>query len=246
MKKLITLLILFVGMVSTASADFKVYIYPGSSWGSSSPKFSLYMFNTTTNEWADFTAVDGYSGYYEATFKTKYTSLIVVRHSPSAENTHTFDNKWTQSTNLSPTLSTLYDFGSSDTNGSSAQAPSGTRPLGSWVMFGNRHIAAHNDNWHGTSTYNAMSLKDGTTHTYQLTVTNKAVKNGTYGYKFMGNGSYVVGDVTQDGWPNLNLTIGGGDGYYDIVYTLDELTLAASAVPTKKSSATLTYKYFVY
>jgi len=109
MKKLITLLILFVGMVSTASASKTIYLKPNSNWKEASARFALYAFGDG-EEWYDMNAVAGVDGYYSATIDDKYPSIILCRMNP-ATAVNNWDNKWTQTGNISsPAHNDVYEI----------------------------------------------------------------------------------------------------------------------------------------
>ena len=101
MKKLITLicLMLIVSMDSMAGTK-TVFMKPNSNWTQASAIFKLYMYNATENAWADFSAVAGDDGYYQATFDDQYTKMILVRYNPNGTDPDPWKNKWNQSKDL--------------------------------------------------------------------------------------------------------------------------------------------------
>ena len=255
MKKLITLLLVLTGCVGTVSAtEYTVYFKPGSAWGAGGARFALYMYTeNSSSAWAGFAPVDGYSGYYKATYNSDYTSgIIIVRfNGSSSENRwNSYDNEgyvWGQSANLAkPDTDVFYDFSSLSEVGSSS-ATGTMYKLGTWYLAANHHIsngAPSNNDWSSNSNDNKMTATS-TAHEFTLSVEGKPIKAGSYGYKFVSSNSQWVGDPENSG-NNFNMAI-PTDDYYDITYTYNELTHAVTATATRKNqSVNLKYRYYAY
>lgn len=247
MKKLLLLLLLVAGGVSTVSAtEYTVIVKPNSNWASNQAWFALYMENSSgTGTKVAMTETSTGSGYYKGTYNSTYDKKIqIVRMGPSMT---TDDNGWNWSANLAcPTSDVFYDFSSSSTTSDSNEgwqnlyiAPQTL--YSNWVLAANRHIADSYDNWDGTSINNTMTTTDGINYT--KTVSSRAIKTGWYGFKFVGDAWYGNPD---DSGNNYYVEI-ASDDKYDITYTFNRITKRGTAVATPKSgSPVIEYKYYVY
>ena len=245
MKKLITLLLVLTGMVSIASADvpndYKVYFKPGGGWPSDGAHFALYMEreNDGGSHWETFTAVANYDGYYEATYYTWYNKKMIIVRYDATKGDPSWSNFWNQSADLpAPSGNILYELSTFNNTGYSYAVG------GTWVMAGNRHIAANYKSWKGTSSENSGNTMTGSGFSYTKTVSDRILKAGTYGFKFV-NGDTWVGDPNNNG-ANFTLTV-ANDGVYDITYSFNELTHEGSADPVLDgSSVPVDYKYYIF
>lgn len=85
--------------VNSAFAGTKtVYLNPG-GWNIDGARYTLYMYNTTTNAWTDFVPVGNGSSLYKAEFDDTYTTMIICRMEGSASGNN-WDNKWAQTADL--------------------------------------------------------------------------------------------------------------------------------------------------
>ena len=240
MKKLITLLILFVGMVSSASADTKtVYIKLHSNWEKLSPYFKLYTYGASEGaKWHNFTHLR--SNIYVASYDESPTGLIVVRR---GDNVDTFDDKWNQSGDITsdlPTTAVCYDFSDgSDFNPKTTTFPSAYTDKNFWV--GAEHDIAYNYiGWNETGN---IPMTNNNDFTYTLSLTGNLVGVGTYGYKIVnGNGNWLGNP--DDGNNNYAVEITAA-GKYNITYTYNVITEKASVETSYVNGETATYKYFV-
>ena len=185
--------------------------------------------------------MDNYDGYYVADYYSYYNGgIIIVRFNPATSSYAWDSNEWGKSADLPvPSGNTLYEL--SGFNDAGYSYPVG----GTWVMAGNRHIAADYKSWKSSSESNSgntMTLSSG--FSYTKTINDKPLKAGTYGFKFV-NGSTWVGDPNNSG-SNFTVEI-ANDGVYDITYSFDELTHAASAAAELDgSSVPVDYKYYIF
>ena len=78
MKKLITLLLVLTGMLSTASAtEYSVFFKPSDNWKGEGVWYALYMYDLgSKTNWARFEEV-GTTGIYKATYDTQYDRAII-------------------------------------------------------------------------------------------------------------------------------------------------------------------------
>ena len=87
-----------------------------------------------------------------------------------------------------------------------------------------------------------MTTTDGINYT--LTVSNRPIKEGYYGYKFVGD-THWQGDPDNSG-NNYYVPI-PADDFYDLSYTFNRITLRGSCLVTAKNqSPTITYRYYIY
>ncbi|MGN1112659.1 MAG: starch-binding protein, partial [Acutalibacteraceae bacterium] len=93
----------------------KIYLKLNSNWGNSSPRFAAYFFiDSSTNKWADMTAVSGETDIYSAIVPSgaEWTKVIFCRMNP-ATTENAWSNKWNQSADItldsSKNLYTLAD-----------------------------------------------------------------------------------------------------------------------------------------
>lgn len=100
MKKIFTLMLLLMG-ATMAKADKTIYLQPTNNWDFAGARFAVYMFNNDGDAWADFAAVTDDEGYYKATVGDDYTTIIICRMN-GATTENNWDNKWTQTINISP------------------------------------------------------------------------------------------------------------------------------------------------
>ena len=248
MKKLITLLLVLTGCVGTMSAtEYTVYFKPSSNWASASAWFALYMEpNSGSSSQVKFTETSSGSGLYKATYNSTYDKKIqIIRKDPNSPNDLTSTSNppcWGWSPDLScPSSDILIDNSSdSDWNFSTTE----TILSSSWLLAANRHIANGYIDWQGDpskSASNVMSTTDNISYT--LTVSNRPLKAGRYGFKFVGDDWY--GNLDDSG-NNYYIEI-ANDDYYDITYTFNRITKRGSAVATAKNqSPTIEYKYYIY
>jgi hypothetical protein len=226
MKKLITLLLVLTGMVSTAmAATATIYVKSG---GSGAPNIWLWGDGVTnpTSTWPGeqmtTATVNGITVYkYDVTYTGEnYSFLLNYNGNEKKSNDVT-------------TSGTVYYYW--DGNNSSTPSYRGINQ----VVSGSRQITAGNVEWDTSSSDNKMTTTDD--ETFTLTVTGRVLKGGeTYSYKICADGGRA--------WvPNDNKTLSvTEDGVYDITYTYVRSPFNVTAVATKKSAATVSYKYYVW
>ena len=106
MKKLLTLILVLTGMVSTASATQTIYLIPD-KWDVSdvTEKFGAWVCESSgsdTDQWIAFS--DSGLGFWYATFEGSYTKIVLGRFSNGATisgSTFSIDGLWTQSEDIS-------------------------------------------------------------------------------------------------------------------------------------------------
>lgn len=250
MKKLVLLFLVLTGMVSTVSATVKVYFKPntealeGYNWGQGNERYALYMFKNgegAKNGWTNFTQI-GSTGIYEATYDDDYYAAsdagIIICRMNGAEADNIWDNKWDQSGDLPcPTASIYYDKSSNnwqnDWTGSSANMATKTI-YEDLTVEGSRHLTNGYKEWEAADA-NKATMVDGIN---TLLVSGKALKVGTYEYKYYTGSSWI-----PDG-DNLTVSI-TEDGVYDLTYTFNQFTDTKSYTAEKKSSDPVEYRYYI-
>lgn len=90
---------LFTAIAMNAQTQ-QLYLKISSDWKYPS-KYAIYYFNNTTNGWSDFmTEVDDEIDIYTATIPDGYTTVIFARFNSTKESTGNWDDKWSQTVNL--------------------------------------------------------------------------------------------------------------------------------------------------
>ena len=104
MKKLITLLLVLTGIVSSAMATQTIYLIP-SAWDVASPKYGAWVCESNgsdADKWVEFS--DSGLGFWTATFEDTYTKIVLGRFSSTATISGTTFNiggdLWTQSEDI--------------------------------------------------------------------------------------------------------------------------------------------------
>jgi hypothetical protein len=247
MKKLITLLLVLTGMVSTASADSQKILYLDAGvWSASTPNiFVYYKGDGISSGWEKFTL---FTNHYQVLIPVGATEVELYRcnpansYDPRVEGTTIIWDK-NQQGNDNILWDCLKGIGIS----------SYTRPYikitdwsaysvgsWSWVVAGSRHITDEYQEWNSSfGSVNVMTLTSGLTFTY--TVSNKALKAGTYSYKYVADN-----DWRGDNGANYTVTI-NEDGVYDLTFTFDQFanTQSCTAAKTNTAPVTVEYKYYV-
>ena len=242
MKKLITLLILFVGMVSTASAtEYTVYFKPGSTWAKDGAAFQLNM-KKSDSEWkkVNFTLVAGTSDIYRATFDTYYSGgfqFLRMKGDYSAQ--------WNYSGMFSALTSDYYvdksannwnDTWVYNTENITTKTPSNYTSTYTIIAEGNGDILP---NFMDANSEVGNALSSNSDFTYSRTVTGNVVRAGSYGFKISdGTTTY---DNGGSAWP----VTASENGIYNIVYTFNCVTGVASATATKTADAAIEEKYLI-
>ena len=234
-----------------SATEYTVIFKPGSNWTVENAAFALRMWNSTNSYTVNFKETN-ISGVYNATYNSDYDSgIMLLRVDPSkvkedgAGDIYGWEDGdngyWGQSNDLDiPASDVCYDY-TNHTSNYKLDKITPTSLHSNWILAANRHIAANYDDWSGTSANNAMASTDGVIYT--LTVSNRPIKAGWYGFKFVGDNWYGNPD---DSGNNYYIEI-ANDDYYDITYTFNRITKRGSAVATAKNqSPTIEYKYYVY
>ena len=243
MKKFITLLLVLTGMVCTASAT-KIYFKPNSNWiGQSGSWYAICQQGTSPDVWSKLTAVDGLTEVYSAdiTLAEGCNKFVFLRMKSTDTSTLNWDNYWDAVLADVPTQNTYCEMASGAwTNWDNTESVTSTLIYDSWIVAGNRHITKGYAEWNTTSEDNTMTSSNGLIYT--LTVSGKALKAGTYEYKYYRGGTTWL----PSGDENLTLNI-PSDGVYNLTFTYDQTTgTQTSAAESTGESATVEYKYYLY
>ena len=245
MKKLLLLFLAVAGMVSTVSAEASKILYLDAGvWDDSTPNiFVYYKGYGISSGWGKFTK---FTNHYQVLIPVGATEVELYRcnpgndYDPTKEGTTIIWDK-NQQGNNNILWDCLKGIGIS----------SYTRPYikitdwsaysvgsWSWVVAGSRHITDGYQEWNSSFEIgNVMTLTSGLTFTY--TVYNKALKAGTYSYKYVADN-----DWRGDNGANYTVTI-NEDGVYDLTFTFDQFANTQSCTATKTSDGTVEYKYYV-
>ena len=237
MKKLLLLLLVLCMGVGTASAEgLTIYLNTGGSdlWDKDGASFAVWDHSANDNSggWVKFTNITGY--YYKATISVSTGGINLVRY--TGENP-SWENKNNQTNNITASSSNNY-FTITGWNESDYTSNVIYENL---ILYGWHHITANYEEWKTSTTANVMQM-NSTTGVNTLQVTGRALKAGTYNYKFVGDGSTWIPDGTGN---DIELTI-AEDGIYTITYSYNQFTQSNTTSVEKTSAATVTYKYYVY
>ena len=237
MKKLITLLLVLTGMVSTVSAaEYTIYFTPGDDWNQGNERFAfntLKKNETSTQIWVDFVKESSTgNGIYKATYDTsKHEGRLIICRMNGSVAANSWDNKWNQSGDLaSPTGHIYYNWKNSYT-----KTPSDYTSTYTIIADGEGDILP---NFMDNSSAN-NSLTSNSDFTYSKTVTGNIVRAGSYGFKI------TDGSTTYDDGGSAWTVSAAANGVYTIDYTFNCVTGVASATATKTDNATITEKYII-
>ena len=235
MKKLITLLLLFVGMVSSASADiYKVYFKPNpSTWGSDNcSSFKIHSWGGSSDYDVTFSYVA--NGVYVADFDTSKgsTGFQFVR----------MLGDWTYSTNRGdiPTGDVFFDASSNSNwnlDGLSHTYPTDINKT--FTLFSDDLDADILPNFMDANSAVSNDLATTGNFVYTKKVTGNIVREGSYGFK-ISDGSTTYSDGGS-AWT----VSAAANGVYTVDYTFNCVTGVASATATKTADATITEKYVI-
>jgi len=231
MKKLITLLLVLAGIVSTASAtEVTVYFHPNTNyWNKDNAIFKIAVSANNTTEYGSCEQLSmtqiGETGIYYATFdNSTYSYFKFLRYSNDGNTVWNNHDTWT----TAPERNTYYSInGYYEDNGNKLNLS-----ISYCVIAGDMDITNNSESWNATSTVNAMEVTSATT--YQLTVPSKLlIKGKTYSYKYVNTG-------TWQNDPNSTITV-DADGFYNITYTFNSSSSTVSASPALIEEATCRY-----
>jgi len=241
MKKLITLLILFVGMVSSVSAtEYTVYFKPGDTWAKDGAAFQLNM--NKDSEWkkVNFTLVAGTSDIYSATFDTYYSGGFQFLRMKGD-----YSEQWNYS-GMFPALTSDYYVDKSannwndtwvyNTENITTKTPSSYTSTYTIIADGEGDILP---NFMDANSEVGNALSSNSDFTYSRTITGNVVRAGSYGFK-ISDGATTYDDGGS-AWP----VTASEDGIYNIVYTFNCITGVASATATKTTNASIEEKYLI-
>lgn len=249
MKKLITLLLVLTGMVSTASATQTVYLRTGSDgWGANWARFALYMFTTegSANEWVDFTT-SGKTGVLKADFdESKYNKMVLCQMNPNTTE-NSWSTMWRQSEDLGgPTDSpVLYDVTNISGDVSGKINPTGITP--STYSFQLEKDAYESEpimpDYMDENDGASKALTSNGDFTYTLVVEGNIIGPGTYNCKVSSTDGHWYGDVDSGGdWVPVNITEAGK---YTLTFTIDYLAQDVTAAALKTEDVNLSVKYVI-
>lgn len=259
MKKLITLLLVLTGMVSTASAT-RIYFKPNSNWNQADAWFAVCQqysnaTDVSSNAWAELTLVTGTTDIYYAdiTLDNDCSFLKFVRMNPATSSTGWADGmNWDGARATKPTTTTYYELNSGvwddwdTTNSVTATVPSGkTYTLSGYTKAGVA-VAALSPDYTDANAGSGQALTSNGDFTYSRTVTGNYLSAGEYGFKLTDGTNWYGGN--ESAW-NYACPITGistsAAGVYSITYTFNFITGAISGTATRTADAVLTEKYII-
>jgi len=100
MRKIFLFFVMLFTAVAMNAQTQQLYLKISSDWKYPS-KYAIYYFDATTNGWSDFmTEVENEHDIYTATIPTGYSTIIFARFNSTKASTGNWDDKWSQTVNL--------------------------------------------------------------------------------------------------------------------------------------------------
>lgn len=232
------------------------YLKPSSNWTQANARFAIYFFNDSTgkNTWVDMKLVEGVTSVYTATAPSgDWANLIFCRMNPGT-TANNWNNKWTQSANLTyDGTKNLYTVSGWDAGSWSTYTP--PAPVKPGDDSGWNLIGTFNDDYftvlhsliytEDTSVASYTMDLDAGTYTFKVADDAKGTWNGFGAVAAtLSGGGTISSDGTND--DNCKLVADGGTYTFNytvatkklnIVYTAPEVTAPESISGTVTPSA---------
>lgn len=82
------------------TGETTLYLTPNSNWKQANARFAIYVFNESSNAWADMKAVNGETDLYSAIVPSGTWSKVIFCRMNPASTSNSWDNKWNQTSDL--------------------------------------------------------------------------------------------------------------------------------------------------
>jgi len=209
-----------------------LYLKLSSDWAGWPAKYAIYYFNDTENGWSEFmTEVEGEDNTYTTTIPVGYSKVIFVRLDGSATEAN-WDNKWSQTVNLTiPENKNHFTVTSGGT---------GSECDGVWAVYPvvpTFYVKGSFNNWGDgmEMTEGSYTFEDLAADTYEIKVVDDA--NNWYGFEVLDQTKSSANIYNAGG--NIKFTLAEA-GNVTVAYANSKITVTGTFVaPSTKFTVTV-------
>ena len=210
-----------------------LYLKLSSDWADWPAKYAIYYFNDTENGWSEFmTEVEGEDNTYTATIPVGYSKVIFVRLDGAATEAN-WDNKWSQTVNLTiPEGKNHFTVTSGGT---------GSECDGTWSKYPvipTYYVKGTFDEWGDghEMTEGTYTFEDLAADTYEIKVVDDA--NNWYGFEVLDQ-TKSSANIYEGSDGNIKFTLAEA-GNVTVAYANSKITVTGTFVaPSTKFTVTV-------